>query len=88
MGVGLGMGVLWAVSAVGKCRARFGGRLRTPRAAAFVGRFGICMGKCAEHTPRELQGPMSRSFPGPRSSSSEGLKQFCMFQAPRTRQVQ
>eukprot|EP00969_Alexandrium_andersonii_P233495 10308224-Alexandrium_andersonii.AAC.1 len=33
------------------------GRLRTPRTAAFVGRFGICTKNGAERTPRELQGP-------------------------------
>eukprot|EP00969_Alexandrium_andersonii_P191525 8459138-Alexandrium_andersonii.AAC.1 len=37
----------------------------------------------AERTPRELQGPMLRSSLGPRSSSSEHLKQVCTFQVPR-----
>eukprot|EP00969_Alexandrium_andersonii_P128501 5678487-Alexandrium_andersonii.AAC.1 len=42
------------------------GGLPTPRSAVFVGSFGMCTENGAERTPRELQGPILRSFPGPR----------------------
>eukprot|EP00969_Alexandrium_andersonii_P018112 792830-Alexandrium_andersonii.AAC.1 len=34
----------------------------------------------AERAPRELRGPISRSFLGPRSSRFERLKRCCVFQ--------
>eukprot|EP00969_Alexandrium_andersonii_P325209 14369627-Alexandrium_andersonii.AAC.1 len=83
------MGWVWACFGQSVWWAGVGhalGRLRTPRTVAFIGRFGICMKDGAERTPRELQGPLLRSFSGPRSSSSESLKQSCMFQLPRAPQ--
>eukprot|EP00969_Alexandrium_andersonii_P341250 15084203-Alexandrium_andersonii.AAC.1 len=63
------MGWVWARFGQSVWRAGLGhalGRLRTPRTAVFIGRFGICMNNGAECTPRELRGPILRSFPGPR----------------------
>eukprot|EP00969_Alexandrium_andersonii_P353610 15440297-Alexandrium_andersonii.AAC.1 len=85
------MGWVWACFGRSVCWAGFGhasGGLRTRRAAAFVGRFGICTNNGADTTPWELLGPILKSFLGPRSSSSERLKQFCIFQVARAPQVQ
>eukprot|EP00969_Alexandrium_andersonii_P037250 1632162-Alexandrium_andersonii.AAC.1 len=56
-------------------------RLRTPSIPAFVGRFGICAQSGAECNSSELRGPLLRLFLGLRSSSSERLRQLCIFQA-------
>eukprot|EP00969_Alexandrium_andersonii_P233006 10287658-Alexandrium_andersonii.AAC.1 len=54
-------------------------RLRTPSITHFAGGFGSCARHGAERTSRELPGPISRPFLGPRSSSSKRLERLCDF---------
>eukprot|EP00969_Alexandrium_andersonii_P021005 918018-Alexandrium_andersonii.AAC.1 len=49
--------------------------------APSVVRFGICARSGAERIPRKLRVPLLRPFLGPRSSSSECLKQCCVSDA-------
>eukprot|EP00969_Alexandrium_andersonii_P168829 7461418-Alexandrium_andersonii.AAC.1 len=53
--------------------------IRDSPPASLIATIGFSNQNGAERTPRELRGPILRSFLGPRGSRFERLKRSCMF---------